>query len=226
MPIFRHIQVRTVFLLGALLIIFPSANAQAPEILEVHFAYGYKGDYGGIHGGHVSVTFRGIEYGFFNQRAIYRYFPKKDKSKYLGAWRHSRINVYRRKNGDRYLIIKIPITPDQAAQFEQFVADEFRAEDKEGNMSTRYDYAVFGYRCASATYDILGEMGLEATPPRSRTREMYQFFYPKRLRSYLVKKAVKENWEMIRIDESNEKKFEGDRRKVRKLIHRHARPLK
>ena len=66
-----------------------------------------------------------------------------------------------------------------------------------------YDYAFIGMRCASASYEILMQAGL--TPNHTRIRYCSKYFYPKRLRKYLLKKARLNHW-MVTSHTGNERR--------------------
>ncbi|MEI9955698.1 MAG: hypothetical protein WDM90_05170 [Ferruginibacter sp.] len=52
-----------------------------------------------------------------------------------------------------------------------------------------YDYAVFGMRCAAATYDMLEKTGV--VKKRSRMGKWVTFFYPQLLRRRLFKTCTR-----------------------------------
>jgi hypothetical protein len=55
-----------------------------------------------------------------------------------------------------------------------------------------YDYAVFGMRCAAASYDLLSEIGLFRKI--SMKNNILTNFYPKLLRKRILKWAKKNNY--------------------------------
>jgi len=71
-----------------------------------------------------------------------------------------------------------------------------------------YDYSVFGMRCASATYEILGQ--LDILKPLSYRNTCLRIFYPKILRKKLLKKAAKNGWIVERSAGSERRRWEKD----------------
>ena len=81
----------------------------------------------------------------------------------------------------KWITIKIPVTTDQMMQLEALF-DEYAEQ-------TPYDYAVFGMRCAAASYDVLSEIGL--VKKVSDKQNIIKNFYPKLLRKRMLKWAEK-----------------------------------
>ena len=71
-----------------------------------------------------------------------------------------------------------------------------------------YDYSVFGMRCASATYEILAQLGIEKSMNYRST--CLKILYPKRLRKKLLKQARKNGWAVIRQEGSARRIWERD----------------
>jgi hypothetical protein len=73
---------------------------------------------------------------------------------------------------------------------------------------TPYDYAIFGMRCAAASYDVLSKIGLFKEV--SNTKNVVTHFYPKLLRKKVLKWANKNNYEVISNDGRPTRKWESD----------------
>lgn len=71
-----------------------------------------------------------------------------------------------------------------------------------------YDYAFIGMRCAAATYDILGQIGIVKWLPNSKNT--VKNFYPKLLRKKLLKLANERGYEVHRQQGRKTRKWEGD----------------
>lgn len=177
--------------------------------VKVHFVYGSKPktafkkveekQFGGIHGGHVYMEFNNkiISYGTNNGK--WHIFPHKSKS--AGKYR---IDKDLRWHGDtgklKITTVIIPITKSQL--------DKFRETERVYFTKTPYDYAFLGMRCAAGAYDFLSKA--EVCKPKSRFGIISKNFYPKRLRVKLLKRAQKENWQVLRQDGRSTRKWESD----------------
>ncbi|WP_315824161.1 hypothetical protein [Paraflavitalea speifideaquila] len=74
-------------------------------------------------------------------------------------------------------------------------------------MQTPYDYALVGMRCGSASYEILGQLGI--LPGYSRKKTVLKIFYPKNCgKDY--SKAVANGWTIQRQEGSHKRKWEKD----------------
>lgn len=97
--------------------------------------------------------------------------------------------------------VVIPITQAQKHLLDS-ISNQYLA-------STPYDYALFGMRCASATYDILSQIGV--TEHYSSLKNIYmKIFYPKKLRSRLLAQAKENGWAVIKQEGSCRRKWEQD----------------
>lgn len=96
--------------------------------------------------------------------------------------------------------IVIPITEEQVLKFKE--------TEKKYFEQTPYDYAFIGMRCAAGAYDVLSKA--EVCKHKSRVGIISKNFYPKRLRVKLLKRAQKENWQVLRQEGRSTRKWEKD----------------
>lgn len=193
------------------------ASAQSSQhYVKVHFLYGSKPArgyeaterkrFGGIMGGHVSLEIQGRIFGFAH-RGAFHVFPKRKE-------RHSFFHNTPLKHwaadttGEQYLTIVIPLTGEQYRQLLKLKASFLK--------NPPYDYAFFGYRCAASGYQMLASAGVFGSYGNYRT--VKKFFYPKKLRNFLVKEALKKNYTMHFRQGKASRKWEKDKRHIRKLI--------
>ena len=177
--------------------------------VKVHFVYGSKPkaafkkieakQFGGIHGGHVYLELENkiISYGTNNGK--WHIFPHKSKS--AGKYR---VDKDLRWHGDtgklKITTIIIPVTQTQLNKFKETEQAYF--------TQTPYDYAFLGMRCAAGAYDVLSKA--EVCKCKSRFGIISKNFYPKRLRVKLLKRAQKENWQVLRQEGRSTRKWERD----------------
>lgn len=63
-------------------------------------------------------------------------------------------------------------------------------------------------RCAAGAYDMLCQGDICKPIPRSRI--VTKYFYPKKLRKRLLKRAQKEHWQVFKQEGRETRKWEGD----------------
>jgi hypothetical protein len=178
-------------------------------LLKLHFVYGSKPIkafktiepklFGGIHGGHVylEVDHRIISFGTNNGN--WHIFPHKNKS--AGKYRIDKNLAWHGDTAQKKMTtICIPISQ------EQFL--KFKAAEQNYFEQTPYDYAFLGMRCAAGAYDLLSKA--EVCKHKSRFGIISKNFYPKRLRVKLLKRAQKENWQVIKQEGRGTRKWEKD----------------
>lgn len=177
--------------------------------VKVHFVYGSKPktafkkmeakQFGGIHGGHVYLELENkiISYGTNNGK--WHIFPHKSKS--AGRYRIDKDLKWHGDTGKlKITTIIIPITEEQLLKFKE--------TEKKYFEQTPYDYAFLGMRCAAGAYDMLSKA--EVCKHKSRFGIISKNFYPKRLRVKLLKRARKENWQVLWQEGRNTRKWERD----------------
>ncbi len=177
--------------------------------VKVHFVYGSKPksafkkieakQFGGIHGGHVYLELENkiISYGTNNGK--WHIFPHKSKN--AGKYRIDKDLKWHGDTGKlKITTIVIPITEEQVLKFKE--------TEKKYFEQTPYDYAFIGMRCAAGAYDVLSKA--EVCKHKSRVGIISKNFYPKRLRVKLLKRAQKENWQVLRQEGRSTRKWEKD----------------
>ncbi len=184
------------------------AQADSSHFIKVNFLYGSKPlrahksterkHFGGIHGGHVTIQAGDLDYSFRRTSKPTHIFPSKK--------RESSFSVRKLEGQSRYgpgrktVTFIIPVARQQYEslhQIHQAYCD-----------TTPYDYAFFGMRCAAATREILGKIGV--MKKRSRFFNIATAFYPKRLRLKLLRLAKSNNFEMITTEGRPTRKWERD----------------
>lgn len=194
-----------------LLFLFSSVLLHASDslYLKLHFVYGSKPmsaykktevkQFGGIHGGHVYIELENKIISFGTNKGKWHIFPHKSKS--AGKYR---VDKDLRWHGDsaakKITTIIIPVTKEQLHKLKQTEKSYFE--------ETPYDYAFFGMRCAAGAYDMLSKS--EVCPNKTRFAIISKNFYPKRLRVKLLKRAEKENWQVLRQEGRSSRKWERD----------------
>ena len=177
--------------------------------VKVHFVYGsrpkrlYKHTepkfFGGIHGGHVflEVNHKIISFGTNNGK--WHVFPHRSKS--AGIYREDKNLSWRGDSAKKKITtIAIPITEEQLMSFTE--------TEKKYFEKTPYDYAFIGMRCAAGAYDMLCKSNV--CKPMQRGRMVTKYFYPKRLRKQLLRRAEKEHWQVVKQEGRTTRKWESD----------------
>jgi hypothetical protein len=178
--------------------------------IKVHFLYGSKPKkgykkteskwFGGLHGGHVSIESEGFIYGFLPYKSFHVVGKKRaDK-------RHSRFSIERVESWVKdtatlkYTTITIPVSKQQI--------DSLHNIHRSYLKQPPYDYAFIGMRCAAATYDILGQIGIVDWKPNRKNK--VQHFYPKLLRKKLLKLAAEKGYKVQKQKGRDTRKWERD----------------
>ncbi len=187
--------------------------AQDSCYIKVHFLYGsrplkkYKDTekkwFGGMLGGHVGIEGDTNQILNFSHVGSFHVFNEKNN-------RHSRFRLHSpaafyhifggTTDSTKQTIVYIPVTLKQKQQFDS-IANAYLKQ-------TPYDYALFGMRCGAASYEILGQLNI--LPAYSFGRTYTKIFYPKKLRSRLLKKAAEQGWAVERHQGSPKRKWEED----------------
>ena len=181
--------------------------------IKVHFLYGskplkkYKNTekkwFGGVLGGHVGIESEDEQILNFLPKGDFHWFARK-KNRHSTYVLHSIDDFYAILGGEpdkvKKAIVYIPVTMQQKQQFDSLSYQYLQ--------KTPYDYALFGMRCGSGTYEILGKLGV--LPNFSYWKTRRKIFYPKKLRKRLFKVATKNNWKIMRKKGSDRRKWEKD----------------
>ncbi len=181
-------------------------SQQTTDSIKLNFLYGSvpaKGHkksepkwFGGIKGGHVNIEANGMILDFKpgNPCAI---FPNNKKP---GGGFHLANSLYWDTTSTKWISITIPVTPDQFTTLTGLFAEYAK--------QTPYDYAVFGMRCAAASYDVLSEVGI--VKRLSLKNNIIKNFYPKLLRKRMLKWARDKNYPIMFHEGRSTRKWEKD----------------
>ncbi len=190
-----------------------SALSQDTTFIKVHFLYGSKPQknfkkteqkwFGGVLGGHVGIEGdSGRILNFIHSGTFHIFSKSKDRHSMYAE--HSSKSFYEILGGKsdsvKKAIVYVPVTKRQKQLFDSLNLAYLK--------QTPYDYAFFGMRCGAATYEILGQ--LDILPCYSTKKTHRQIFYPKKLRKRLFKKAIENNWTIVKQDGSSKRKWERD----------------
>ena len=206
---------RLIFILFLLL----SSSSISQEIepltdtLSVRFLYGSKPKsehkreqkrwFGGMLGGHVGIQYDQTRYlSFFFDGRVHVFQHKRRPNGKYELQTDSAFNFIMDKDVDsvKTLIIYIPITNPQK---EKFLSVCQAYIDK-----TPYDYAFFGVRCGSSTYDVLSQVGV--VKKMGYFKMWSKIFYPRLLRYRLIYLAKKNNWKMVKKKGTHKRHWEND----------------
>jgi hypothetical protein len=175
-------------------------------LLRINFQYGSKPAkgykqteskrFGGIKGGHVNIELEGRVLDFAPGGRCHLF--SRNKKPGGGFSINSRIWWDTLTEKSAYIVV--PITRLQADSLHK-IFDRFAA-------ATPYDYAVFGHRCASATYHVLSRVGILRR--KSTFGNVAGNFYPKLLRKKLFKWAAKQGYFVKKFEGSVRRKWESD----------------
>jgi hypothetical protein len=182
--------------------------AQETHLLKVYFRYGsipeigyeyieYQ-EIGGIQGGHVSLVLDSLEIGFTNDNKIH-VFARKDLIKGIFYWTYLK-DFEDQVAGKKYTTFLVPLTDGQYHKLKTILL-EYIADPP-------YDYAFFGMRCASATYDVLSQVGL--FEPKKRVVNIISNFYPRLFRRKMSELARKNGYTVIRVKGRKTRIWERD----------------
>lgn len=182
-----------------------SAQQEQTDTIRVHFLYGsrparhFKGAeqklFGGIKGGHVNIEARGKVLDFMPGNCPL--FPNNKTP--TGGFRLNH-SVYWDTGSSKWMTVLIPVSSQQMDSLQQL----FSAYSGQ----SPYDYAVFGMRCAAASYDVLSGIGLVKKLPRRKN--VVKNFYPKLMRKRILKMAKKKGYTIIRREGRSSRKWEKD----------------
>lgn len=174
--------------------------------IRINFLYGSKPAkgfkaiehkrFGGIKGGHVNIQVDGkcLDFGPNGNCHV---FPTKKNP--CGNFRISE-SLRWDSIKERSAYIVVPVTKKQKDSLEKIFANY--------TAKAPIDYAVFGFRCASATYRVLSYIGI--THKMSRLANIVSHFYPKLLRKKLYRWAKENNYFVKKNKGSNSRVWESD----------------
>jgi len=196
------------FLLSATVIICFAcqANDSSSYFIKVNFLYGSKPakghkateskHFGGMKGGHVNIEAGDRVLDFMPGKCPL--FP--DNKNPTGGF-HVNRSVYWDTASNKCKTILVPLSSSQYSKL-QMLFDSLSAKSP-------YDYAVFGMRCAAASYDVLSKIGL--LKELKQGKDATKFFYPKLLRKKMLKWAKENNYTIISSEGRPSRKWESDK---------------
>ena len=202
-----HFKIMRIVLLISLLFLYAAgkANDSSVHYIKINFLYGSKPSknskkteskyFGGLKGGHVNIEAGGRVLDFLPGNNPL--FPKKKKP--TGGYKLNKA-CYKHEETDKWTTVIVPISEEQFTQLQKLF-DSFATK-------TPYDYAIFGMRCAAASYDVLSKIGL--FKEMSISKNVRTHFYPKLLRKKVLKWAKKNNYTIINHEGRNSRKWESD----------------
>lgn len=183
------------------------------DTLAVRFLYGSKPKpahkreqkkwFGGMLGGHVGIQYDSTRYlSFFYEGRVHIFQHKKKPSGKYELQSNSEFDYIMDKDVDsvKTLVIYIPITKHQKEKFLS-ICESYIAK-------TPYDYAFFGVRCGSSTYDVLSQIGV--LKQYSYFKMWTKIFYPKKLRYRLKRQAKKNDWRIEKKKGTHKRIWERD----------------
>jgi|TARA_R110000737_G_scaffold140765_2_gene171550 hypothetical protein len=187
--------------------------SEFPDTLHVRFLYGSKPKpehkreqkrwFGGMLGGHVGVQYDSTRYlSFFYEGRVHVFQHRNRKSGRYDLQTDSAFNYIMDEKVDsvKSLSIYIPITRIQKEKFLSICHSYIN--------ETPYDYAFFGVRCGSSTYDVLSHVGV--LKHYDYFKMWTKIFYPKKLRWRLIRAAKKNNWKMLKQKGTHKRFWEKD----------------
>lgn len=176
------------------------------DTLKLNFLYGskpakgFKGSeskvFGGLKGGHVNIEAIGKVLDFMPGKNPV--FPKNSNPS--GGF-HLNQSVYWDTIASKWITILIPVSNYQMEQLKA-IFDNY-------SQKTPYDYAIFGMRCAAASYDVLSEIGL--VKKIDTTKNVLKNFYPKLFRKRMLKWAKENGFTILYREGKISRKWEKDR---------------
>ena len=185
-----------------------SLVSDTSALLKVYFLYGSKPkfkyrhtekrEFGGLHGGHVSLVINGEDIGFERANGLH-VFSHRNNKKAQFRCRLADLVLHEHKNS-KVAVVHIPLGKSQFSRL-QNILSVYRA-------SLPYDYAFFGMRCAASTSEILSQIGL--VKKRKRIGHILHAFYPRPFRRSLLRKAQKQGWLVSRQPGRTTRKWEKD----------------
>lgn len=183
-----------------------SANDSLTHTIRINFLYGskpakgYKNSesklFGGLKGGHVNIQAgdRVLDFICGNNPL----FPKKKNP--TGKFRINHGISWDTAN-TKWSSVTVPVSPEQYSSL-QHLFDSL-------SVKTPYDYAIFGMRCAAASYDVLSDVGLFKKV--SNSKNIAEHFYPKLLRKKVLKWAEENNYTITNKQGRVSRKWESDK---------------
>jgi hypothetical protein len=211
----------------------PTAEAAltpaAPDSIRILMLYGSKPAkghpeepkwFGGKPGGHVAIDMGGdstLNFGPTKYRPFCHIFSRSKPANFKSRFHIRTVHAFWRTfnythpvndhaDSLKGLVIVMPITPQQKQKLDSIT--------KAYLNNTPYDYAVFGMRCASASYAVLAQLNLLDKPYKRRI--WWHLLYPRDIRFELLKQT-KQNpaaatWRIYNTAGTTVRKWDRDRK--------------
>ncbi len=160
------------------------------EEISIHFIHGsypkkncfdQRKTVGGLLGGHIEIEIDGLVYGFeFGDRQNIHIFPRNAPNSFNGRFTlKKKADWILETKYDKITTIRVPIDALKKTQLIEKLQSY--------KTSPPYDYAFFGMRCASSTYEDIATAGV--LPKKARFQYVVNAFYPRQLRKKMVRWA-------------------------------------
>lgn len=160
-------------------------------------------EFGGIHGGHVSIEVDSINFGFGPYSKFHLIGKRNNRHR---KWFAIPLEYWETDTaGDKFTTFVLPVSAEQHDTLKKLMVAYSR--------ETPYDYAFIGMRCASATWDILSLAGI--LKKHSRMWMTWRCFYPKLIRNKFFRKQRIMNSTVSKQPGRQNRKWEKDKRKYR-----------
>lgn len=190
-----------------MLILCIQVSAQDSTHLTVHIIYGSKplakGEskwFGGKLGGHIGLQVGRDKIIHFNPNGKVRVFGHSDEpGQYVLSSKKSFYNTFHCDSAKTMQVV-ISVSPEAKQHLDSICRGFLNASP--------YPYAFFGMRCTSACYHLLSEAGV--VPKMSKSHMTRRFFYPRRLRKLLLKKATSQHWTITQTAGTSCRKWDHD----------------
>jgi len=196
---------RAILILVSLFLFTSCFASDTTYAIKINFLYGSRPAkgyhqqesklFGGIKGGHVNIEAGGRVLDFTPGNNPL--FPNNKKPS--GGFSVNQSLHWNRN--DKWKTVIVPVSEDQ------YMALQKLFDSVASN--TPYDYAIFGMRCAAASYDVLSKIGLFKEYPGKKN--VITHFYPKLLRKKVLKWADKNNYTVISNEGRSSRKWESDK---------------
>lgn len=187
--------------------LFPAAFAQDSLFVTVHVIYGSKpkapGEtewFGGKWGGHVGLEIAPDRVIHFNPGGPFKVLRRKSDP---GTYAESSVARFYCTFGCdtvKTMQVRIPVTATGRDSLIR-MSDHYLA-------NSPYPYAFFGMRCAAACYHLLSHASVFSG--KSENTMIRRFFYPRRLRKFLLRESRKHQWEVIINEGTRRRKWDHD----------------
>jgi hypothetical protein len=196
---------KAIFILISVLVCSACIAGDTTYTIKINFLYGsrpakgHRHDesklFGGIKGGHVNIEAGGrvLDFTPGNNPLL----PQNRKPS--GGF--SINSTVKWDEDDKWKTVIVPVSEEQYFALQK-IFDSVAAK-------TPYDYAIFGMRCAAASYDVLSKIGL--FKEYTTKKNIATHFYPKLLRKKVLKWAEQNDYTILSNEGRSARKWESDK---------------